>query len=694
MGYFLDKRNQPQSQPAEATVNTAPTSSPQEGYFLKKRRGEQVELPPAAPQSPMQTEGLPRTLARTGRNAAVGITSLFGDIPIMALGAADRLNPMNLLLPKNERLDAEKRKLFGTLPSQHVMNFIDRNTDNTLQPRNDEEAVGDTIVQIASAIPQLAGLPSKLGKSAANKVSDMFTEKVLPKELASGEALLDARGNTLFSKSPNKTASGLEAIEAINREYHLGKTATREAYDLTKAEGNFPVLGSGIENELDRVTTHLADKVAIGSKEQVALGKLNKIREKIASGDSLTANEILDIKQTINSNISKNKFGTSGDAVLINFKDVVQKGLDKAGTINPKFAENLTEAELRNSSLNAKFKDNKALSKFWSPKDYTQWVRSKNAAEKGIDISPITDETVGRASQFLDNMNTADAGKIQAALNALPPIQRRKIARDAYVLAKKEKISLPNAIRQLLTLNPRGFGTAGKAFITKSAENAPLENYIKDLKGLRIPKPTSKPIAIEEPTVVKNEQKLLMAPDEQKLLMAPDKKPLALPYYKEGAEILGDKSGNLRASTSSEDTRNIIARVNEEKMGLREVRASQYKNLQNELLSKFGQSEIGRAMAKNPYDSLMGQSAIKDIVYKEFDKNAVNSILKNRMINMLKRAQSSRLTPLQRKAQFRELKTMAKEQKLNMWKQVLSDIENNPNASILGKTIVKELKGK
>jgi len=229
-------------------------------------------------------------------------------------------------------------------------------------------------------------------------------------------------------------------------------------------------------------------------------------------------------------------------------------------------------------------------------------------------------------------------------------------------------------IGALTGVAPLATGIGGAAYLTgKALKSASAKSGVGAvLKGADKLVPRSGAAMTTTQSPAQESQKLLTYAEQPKQLPAPDKNVNFV-----------DKQGNI--------TQGFDSNVTKEARALGTDYSLLQKNLQKEILQKYGQSPIGQAIAKNPYDTLEGQGVIKDIIYKEFNQSKVNLAQKQRMIDSLVKAQNSKLTPKARQAAFKEAKSRAKVMKMKQMEEIISDIENNPNASNLAKEIAREL---
>lgn len=348
-----------------------------------------------------------------------------------------------------------------------------------------------------SAIKNGANVIGK-GINVIGKTADALTPvaKELPTELKNLTPVIESEGSTLFSKNPNALHSGLEANKQISTSYDAAKTRTKLANDAAREAGNnTPIPAGDVYNKLDNIIGSLQGKVAPGTKEAGALDQLTNIRDnliaknpivKSSAGEiiperTILGSDLMDIEKTINQGLPDNKFINSGTGKSLTFKNVVQDAIGRAGEINSEFAQKYTDYKSEATNLMKTYVNNDQLKPFWQPEDYVSWKANQENPQQSL----YTDDTLNRANKLLDNLNTRDTGKISALIGALPPEQSQKIMREAFVRAKKEKISLPNAIAKVATGHLAGGIETAFKVIGNKASKTNIEETIADLKRLR-----------------------------------------------------------------------------------------------------------------------------------------------------------------------------------------------------------------
>ena len=325
-----------------------------------------------------------------------------------------------------------------------------------------------------------------------------FEPKVLPKELENMDPLLKAEGSVLFNKTPNKLEKGLAANKSISKEYDIAKTKVAESENALR-QTPLEIEAEDFIPQIKQSIGALSKKVAPGSNDAQAIKTLRGIMKKIDGAKkapstssfgvpdaprTINSNDALEIRKGINDIMSSPTFPSSGQASLLRIKALADKVLDKGASLDKDFGGKLNLYKTQSQDVAKRFTNNKSLKTLWQPEDYVSWKAAQNAAKEGKVISDVSDATITRANKFLENLNTKDAGKITSALNAMPKDQAAETMRAAFVLAKKEKISLGNAALQLITNPLKAPVTAGKAMLGKGGKQ-PIESYIKDVKKMK-----------------------------------------------------------------------------------------------------------------------------------------------------------------------------------------------------------------
>ncbi len=350
------------------------------------------------------------------------------------------------------------------------------------------------------AVSNVAGDIAEAGGSALKSGAESITNKIpfgktLPQDMQSLDALVKAGGQTFLSKNPNALEQGLKANQEISHAYNAAQERTNQANIIAREIGNnTPVPAEDVYERLDRIIGSLQGKVAPG-KETSALDQLTSIRDNLntknpkivsTAGETVAPRTILpgdlmDIEKTINQGLPDKKFLTSGAGQSLSFKKTIQNALERAGEINPEFKDSYGNYKSEATNLMKTFVKNDSLKPFWQPEDYVAWKSHQNNPAQ----EPLANKTYTRANNILPNLNTSNLGEIKAVIDALPSEQGQELMRSAFIKAKQEKISMGNAVMQLLRLNPKGAAMAfGKSFGGNKGA-ADLTDAMRDLKAMK-----------------------------------------------------------------------------------------------------------------------------------------------------------------------------------------------------------------
>ena len=325
-----------------------------------------------------------------------------------------------------------------------------------------------------------------------------------------------AKDAPLLARKPNDLKIGMKANRGISTEYENSLSNARAKYAVTAERGSFSIPSSDLEvsnyyGKLDDLISHLSEQPTLTQNENVALNKLRDIRgglrQKFSSEPSIVfddvhgpvkvgggkgmgvgANDLVEIKQTLNEGFPSNSFFTKGDAKLKSFNEHTQNLLKRAGNINPEFRKSLSEADaFWRDSVSGRF-HTKSLNPFWQPEDYYAYKSYKTAQERIAagepDIIPperdFTDWGMTRAGKVLENLNNKNVGRITALQRALPKEMQQEVLKAAFVKARKESPTAKNLVIKAATLRLGGAAHIAKDIIT--GKPSPLVDIAKQAK--------------------------------------------------------------------------------------------------------------------------------------------------------------------------------------------------------------------
>lgn len=313
--------------------------------------------------------------------------------------------------------------------------------------------------------------------------------KILPEELQSLNPLVKANARNAGKINPSEI--GMNANKGISEEFNRVNDTVKEAYTNASTHGDFGIPAPGITAKLENLTNHLDNKFGKTGRDRVAFNTLDQIKEKLLNTNpniqsvagekiavrDISANDLMSIESAINEALpSVGKKLLKGDTVLLNFKSNIQKLLGEASTKSPEFGAAYTNAKKLYGDMADTFY-NPQLNTVWKRNDYVKW---KNDPEN------ISSQTLSRANKMTDYLDTEDSGKIMAVMKALPEGQRQTVMDAALKMSKKDKISVSNAVIQLMTLHPGSALSTTLRLAQKGAGSTPLERAVKNTKGLMV----------------------------------------------------------------------------------------------------------------------------------------------------------------------------------------------------------------
>lgn len=511
-----------------------------------------------------------------------------------------------------------------------------------------------------SAMANIAGVVNPTGEEGAAAVSSAVDAakslspetKVLPEELQGLQPVLDAKGSTILSKNPNAFEKGLQANQAISQSYDAAKARTAAADQMAREVGNqTPIPAEDVYDKLDSIIGKFEGKVAPGTQEASALDQLSTIRDNLAAKNPVISSfagetpaertilpgDLMDIEKTINAGLPDNKFLTTGTGQALNFKKTIQEAIARAGEENPDFADKYAAYKTEAVNLKRTFENNDSLKPFWQPEDWVAWKANKNNPAQ----SPLSGETLTRANKTLANLNTNDTSRIQAMINAMPPEQAQDLMRSAFVKAKKDQTSIPNALMALITLHPISALEIASHVIARGGAPTKLETTIKNLGKLAVHGSNDAQAAI--PSAQQIRPNFQLKPSDSYGYTVPREdmrfdangnfiKPAAsiprlpapsptLSLSAPEAVSIVDRVGNIRPMTPQERQAAALARQNALDSGLTpDVRGAQ---IRNEVAKAYEQRDLQRdAVKEEQIAKIAEQSSVPiDQLVDMADKN-------------------------------------------------------------------------
>lgn len=311
--------------------------------------------------------------------------------------------------------------------------------------------------------------------------------------------LIEANKGNTFAKSPNPLDVGLEANQGISKAY----SAAQDKVSISERalrQNNIDIPAADFVPQVNKLVNYLSDKILPDTGDSLALNKIKQIADGLGTspaesvildsqGDPivkpakgiLNSNDLLDIRQAINSIVGDGKFLKSGDAALINAKAYVDNVLKRGAESDPAFAKNLTQYKTHAQDIASRFTGNKALRPFWQPEDAIAYKASLNP--DNVNQPGYSDTTLNRAAGFLDNLNAKNkAGAVAAVSKALPKDHATAILRAAIIKARKANPGTLKAVGEgLITASPRKVIST----LATPRKATPLTDLAKNAKNMR-----------------------------------------------------------------------------------------------------------------------------------------------------------------------------------------------------------------
>lgn len=242
-------------------------------------------------------------------------------------------------------------------------------------------------------------LPGALGRFAANE------------DAANTGKVIGGVKKILPSSEPE--FDHMATHSAISDAYGAAKKGTQPYYNLLNevaagqnadASGLKPMLQSMIE-DIQNTPFHEAQSELPYLKKQLA---------KIGDDGTMPLNDMVKLKQSLNTNFNPKRFAQGTDTPYAAVSNVVDNSLNDAAKRIPEFGEAKALAD-KNwlNTVRVPFEDNKVLQKFWKPEDY----HAGQGVASGM-MEELPDATKLRAAQMLKNIRTPE--QLNAVRRALP----------------------------------------------------------------------------------------------------------------------------------------------------------------------------------------------------------------------------------------------------------------------------------
>lgn len=210
---------------------------------------------------------------------------------------------------------------------------------------------------------------------AASKAANLATKPISFDPLVTHSAISDSYG---------------AAKEAVKPYYNLMQTIG--AGETANASELKPALDSMIA-DIQNTPFHEATSELSYLKQQAA---------KIGENGTMPLNDMVKLKQNLNSNFNPKRFAQGADTPYAKVGSLVDDSLSDAGKRIPEFsdAKSLADKQWLNT-VKSPFEDNKVLQQFWKPEDYY----AKKSVENGM-LEELPDATQQRAGKLLSKIAT------------------------------------------------------------------------------------------------------------------------------------------------------------------------------------------------------------------------------------------------------------------------------------------------
>jgi hypothetical protein len=340
-------------------------------------------------------------------------------------------------------------------------------------------------------------LGSKVGKMA-NKRMTREAGVSTPESVKSLDIIPEAKLAAKKTAKVNPVESGIRANQAISRQYDFDTSLQRQLYaEANKIGKVYSIETPELYKKMDDIVGYLEGKVAVDTPEFRALTELKDIRsgmqtkygkpeipdttssivdefsrpivtrgQQAVSAKGVEPADLIEIKTVLNSGLKPNKFATSGSTKIIELKKYVSNALKDASAAKPEFGKALKLAEKQAGKVGLYKED--SLRQLWQPEDYL-------AFRAGGELPA---DTINRASQLLQNINTKATGKISNLSKILPREQAKQIVKEAFRYGKQKKPNLLKAATQVISRQPVSATRTAIESVTTPAE-MPLDDLAK-----------------------------------------------------------------------------------------------------------------------------------------------------------------------------------------------------------------------
>lgn len=319
----------------------------------------------------------------------------------------------------------------------------------------------DTTPAAVNAMVALSGLPSA-GRAAAGVLGDIGEGAAASLSRPSGEF-------PIAGIPKPKEYDPIATHSAISNSYGAAKAATQPYYNFMRevasgesadASGLKPALSSMI-SDIENTPFHEAAS---------ELPYLRQQATKIDENGTMPLNDMVKLKQNINSNFNPKRFAQGVDTPYSAVGSIVDDSLSDAAERIPDFGEAKALAD-KNwlNTVKSPFEDNTVLQKFWKPEDYY----AKKSVDNGM-LEDLPDPTKQRAAEMLSKVK--NPVQLDAIRRTLPPD-----VSDAFSQAKIQDITQGEGVGRM--------GAAGQV-ITKGLDLTPsgLANTARNIGNVISPR--------------------------------------------------------------------------------------------------------------------------------------------------------------------------------------------------------------
>lgn len=466
---------------------------------------------------------------------------------------------------------------------------------------------------IAKRIAKVGGAVEQSGINKANigiqrLVMPIKTKKVAEQQV--GRSNVNRLGTVTTDPSPQEAAALAEVakipkfkpsgvyqkdwnkIDAVNRQKAEALRANLDASNVTYDTGTF-------KNRLVNTLADLKDEPLIVGDGETTAARIAKKMSDLVDNNPNTPSGLLTARQQFDDWATSKKvslFDGNETAFSTAVRDVRNAANDHISGLVPDAA--VKQSLLEQSNLYTAL-DN---------------IRPKAAKQMG------SRDKSTRATRLVDKLDNSRAGRhpfYATMLLAAPFAGAGAAGTAASTIALGGGAALLGTAAVKAATSATGRKVAGKAIKgvgkaigTGEPKIPPLTNKIEPQVGFNYAPPPPPPL---------------------KQLPAPPK------------EYVVDKSGQTRLMTPSEQNKIWLERKRMEDLGLTpDVLRAQDINLKNELMAKYGQSDLGKFVAKNINEPIKGGN-YAPVTYNEYSRSQVNKLLNNRLRDKVELAERQRI---------------------------------------------------